>query len=159
MNLALHRPLHAGFAEKGKVGIPFYGSYDEVVAEFGAGTFDVFSTFYKHPNFFLEKGLTKNKCFFVRLADNTADAAALVLECSVYEVETVQYQKDPQGFRLTDINGDWIPKNVRGNRFTDEMTSIIRGGKRKQKFFFENIQAKGPDGTTRSLNPINLELK
>ena len=59
----------------------------------------------------------------------------------------------------TIINGDWIPKNVRGNRFSDEMTNIIRNGKRKQKFFFENIQAKGPDGSIRSLNPINLELK
>jgi hypothetical protein len=59
----------------------------------------------------------------------------------------------------TIINGDWIPKNVRGNRFSDEITSIIRNGKRKQKFFFENIQAKGPDGSIRSLNPVNLELK
>ena len=59
----------------------------------------------------------------------------------------------------TIVNGDWIPKNIRGNRFSDEMTSIIRNGKRKQKFFFENIQAKGPDGSIRSLNPINLELK
>jgi hypothetical protein len=59
----------------------------------------------------------------------------------------------------TILNGDWIPKNVRGNRFTDEINGIIRNGKREQKFFFENIQAKGPDGSIRSLNPINLELK
>jgi len=57
------------------------------------------------------------------------------------------------------INGDWIPKNVRGNQFTKEISNIIRNGKRKQKFFFEKIQAKGPDGTIRSLNPVNLELK
>ncbi len=57
------------------------------------------------------------------------------------------------------INGDWIPKNVRGNQFTKEINNIIKNGKRKQKFFFEKIQAKGPDGTIRSLNPINLELK
>ncbi len=59
----------------------------------------------------------------------------------------------------TIINGDYIPKNVKGNRFTKEITNIIRNGKRKQKFFFDNIRAKGPDGTIRSLNPINLELK
>lgn len=59
----------------------------------------------------------------------------------------------------TIINGDWLPKNVRGNRFNDEINDIIRNGKRKQKFFFENIQAKGPDGTIRSLNPVNIELK
>jgi len=57
------------------------------------------------------------------------------------------------------INGDWIPKNVRGNQFTKEISNIIRNGKRKQKFFFEKIQAKGPDGSIRSLNPVNLELK
>jgi len=59
----------------------------------------------------------------------------------------------------TIINGDWIPKNVRGNIFSKEIQTIIRNGKRKQKFFFENIQAKGPDGSIRSLNSINLELK
>lgn len=59
----------------------------------------------------------------------------------------------------TIINGDLIPKNVRGNQFTEEINSLIRSGKRKQKFIFGNIQAKGPDGTIRSLNPINLELK
>ena len=59
----------------------------------------------------------------------------------------------------TIINGDWIPKNVTGNRFSSEISGIIRNGRAKQKFFFENIQAKGPDGTVRSLNPVNLELR
>jgi hypothetical protein len=59
----------------------------------------------------------------------------------------------------TIMNGDWVQKNVKGNIFTDEVNAIIRNGKRKQKFFFEKIQAQGPDGTLRSLNPINLELK
>jgi len=59
----------------------------------------------------------------------------------------------------TFINGDWIPKNVKGNRFSQEILDVIRNGKRDQKFFFENIQAKGPDGTTRSLNPVNLQIK
>ncbi len=59
----------------------------------------------------------------------------------------------------TIMNGDWVQKNVKGNMFSDEVKTIIRNGKRKQKFFFEKIQAKGPDGTIRSLNPINLELK
>lgn len=59
----------------------------------------------------------------------------------------------------TFVNGDWIPKNVKGNRFTQEILDVIRNGKRDQKFFFENIQAKGPDGTTRSLNPVNLQIK
>jgi len=49
------------------------------------------------------------------------------------------------------INGDWFEKNIKGNVFTEEVAKIIRNGKRKQKFFFDNIQATGPDGTIRSL--------
>lgn len=59
----------------------------------------------------------------------------------------------------TYINGDYIPKNVSGNRFVPAITKFIRNSKRKQKFIFENIQAKGPDGSIRSLNPISLEIK
>ena len=59
----------------------------------------------------------------------------------------------------TIMNGDWVQKNIKGNMFTDEVNKIIRNGKRKQKFFFEKIQATGPDGSIRSLNPVNLELK
>lgn len=59
----------------------------------------------------------------------------------------------------TIINGDWIPKSTRGNRFTAEMTELIRNARRGQKFFFENIQASGPDGTTRTLNLISLTIK
>ncbi len=60
---------------------------------------------------------------------------------------------------VTVINGDWVTKNIKGNIFTEEVNKIIRNGKRKQKFFFEKIQATGPDGSIRSLNPVNLELK
>jgi gliding motility-associated protein GldM len=59
----------------------------------------------------------------------------------------------------TIINGDWIPQNVTGNRFTPNILKLIRNARPHQKFFFENIEAKGPDGTIRSLNPISLEIK
>lgn len=59
----------------------------------------------------------------------------------------------------TIINGDFIPKTTRGNRFSAEMIQLIQNARRGQKFFFENIQATGEDGTTRTLNPINLTIK
>ena len=59
----------------------------------------------------------------------------------------------------TIINGDWIPKTTRGNTFSEEMVNIIRNARSKQKFFFENIQAVGPDGTKRTLGTINLTIK
>lgn len=58
----------------------------------------------------------------------------------------------------TIINGDWVPKRASGNRFTSEMQEIIRNSRRGQKFFFENIQAQGPDGTRRTLSPVNLTI-
>jgi len=57
------------------------------------------------------------------------------------------------------LNGDWIPKNVTGNRFTPEIEKLIRTAQPHQKFFFENIVAKGPDGSIRTLNPISLEIQ
>ncbi len=63
------------------------------------------------------------------------------------------------GFRMaTIINGDWVPKRGSGNRFSSEMQDIIRNSRRGQKFFFENIQAEGPDGSKRTLNAINLTI-
>jgi gliding motility-associated protein GldM len=58
----------------------------------------------------------------------------------------------------TIINGDWVPKRGSGNRFSGEIEDMIRNSRRGQKFFFENIQAQGPDGTQRTLNTINLTI-
>jgi gliding motility-associated protein GldM len=58
----------------------------------------------------------------------------------------------------TIINGDWVPKRGSGNRFSGEMQDIIRNARKGQKFFFEAIQAEGPDGTRRKLSPINLTI-
>ena len=58
----------------------------------------------------------------------------------------------------TIINGDWVPKRASGNQLTSEMQDIIRNSRRGQKFFFENIQAQGPDGTRRTLSPVNLTI-
>lgn len=63
-------------------------------------------------------------------------------------------------FKMTYVvGGDLQSKRNSGNRFSDEMKNIIQNAKKGQKFYFENIQAEGPDGTTRSLNPISLEIK
>ena len=107
--LALHRPMFLSFAERGPIGVPMYGSYEEHAATFGKGTFDVFSPYYRHPNLFAEKSLQNNKVFFVRLASLTAKSSTLILECSVYEKPIIQYQKDAQGFRVKDTDGNFIP--------------------------------------------------
>ena len=63
-------------------------------------------------------------------------------------------------FRMaTIVGGDWISKRASGNGFSEEMISQIQKSRKGQKFFFENIQAEGPDKIVRSLNPISLEIK
>jgi gliding motility-associated protein GldM len=57
------------------------------------------------------------------------------------------------------VNGDYLTIKAKGNTFSPDIKKRIRSAKRKQKFLFENIQALGPDGSKRSLNPVNLELK
>lgn len=65
-----------------------------------------------------------------------------------------------KSFRMTTIvGGDGVSKRGNGNRLTDEMISMIQNARKGQKFFFENIQAEGPDKIPRSLNPISLEIK
>jgi hypothetical protein len=65
-----------------------------------------------------------------------------------------------KSFRMTTIiGGDGVSKRANGNRFSEEMISMIQNARKGQKFFFENIQAEGPDKIPRSLSPISLEIK
>ncbi len=47
----------------------------------------------------------------------------------------------------------------KGNRITKEQKTILRGLSSKQKIFFENIKAVGPDGRTRELGTISFTVK
>lgn len=46
-----------------------------------------------------------------------------------------------------------------GGVFNAETLKFIQNAGHGQKLYFENITAKGPDGMTRTLNPINIEIK
>lgn len=59
---------------------------------------------------------------------------------------------------VTIINGDWIPQKVYGGKFPYTVERVIINGKRKQQLFFLHIQAKGPGGIIRNLNPIHFEI-
>jgi gliding motility-associated protein GldM len=84
-------------------------------------------------------------------------AGAIIPEMRGFEFD-LYFQITSYSF-TTLINGDFFTIKAKGNTFSKDIVKRIRSGKRKQKFFFENIQAKGPDGSKRSLNPVNLELK
>jgi gliding motility-associated protein GldM len=55
--------------------------------------------------------------------------------------------------------GDVFPLQGKGNLLTEEMKNFIRNSKRGDKIWLENIMAKGPDGSTRRLGTISLEIK
>jgi len=84
-------------------------------------------------------------------------AGAIIPEMRGFEFDL--YFKITSYSFTTLINGDFFTIKAKGNVFSKDIIKRIRSGKRKGKFFFENIQAKGPDGSKRSLNPVNLELK
>lgn len=107
--LALHRPIFFSIAERGPVGVPVYGNFTRLSGRFGAGTFDMLSKYYRHPTLFLERSLRNQNSFFVRLASEDAKVATLVLECRVHHQPVIQYEKDADGYRITDENGDYIP--------------------------------------------------
>lgn len=55
-------------------------------------------------------------------------------------------------------SGDIYQKSISGNQFTEELKKFIRGARRGQKIWIENIVAKGPDGN-RKLATVSLEIK
>jgi hypothetical protein len=62
-------------------------------------------------------------------------------------------------FTMTmNIKGDLIEKNAIGNKLTADMITMINAAATGTKIYFENIKAVGPDGSTRTLNSINLKL-
>lgn len=67
---------------------------------------------------------------------------------------------DIQSFTMGTIRngGDWFRWRTNGNRFSGEMSEAIKNASKGQKLFFENIQAKGPDGSIRTLNSIILTI-
>ena len=77
------------------------------------------------------------------------------------DFEFGDYQYNIVSYTLgTVVGGDYKTSGtVRGGRFNQEVLDMIKSARHGQRFFFENIQAKGPDGVNRTLNPINIEIK
>lgn len=108
--LPLHVPIFIGFAEKGELDVPQYGSYSELVELLGEGTFDAYSDHFKYPNVFARKALEYQKVFYVRVAPDDAATATAVVECIVTpNVMMTQYQRDSEGGIVLDGNGDPVP--------------------------------------------------
>ncbi len=77
------------------------------------------------------------------------------------DFEFGDFQYNIVSYTLATISGGDYKSSgtIKGGRFNQEVNDMIRSARKGQKLFFENIQAKGPDGMTRTLNPINIEIK
>jgi gliding motility-associated protein GldM len=70
-----------------------------------------------------------------------------------FNYEIVSYQMST--YRGGDLQ---TTGTIKGNIFNETAMNFIKNASKGQKLYFERIQAKGPDGTMRTLNPINLEI-
>lgn len=60
---------------------------------------------------------------------------------------------------LTNIDGFDETIKVRGSTISPQAKVLIRKAKRKSRVIFEQIKARGPDGTVRKLNDIVIKLR
>ena len=59
----------------------------------------------------------------------------------------------------TVVAGALMEEKIRGNKIPKKIKDIIKKSKRNSKVYFENIEVKMPDGTTRLLGPISFKLQ
>ena len=158
--LPLHRPLFLIMAEKGKVGVPVWGDYTDMKAEFGEATFDKYSAFFKHSTLFAKEAMKYQKVFCVRVADADASAATLVLEAQVtVNADIPQYEKDGDGFRQVDVNGDWIPsEDPPGTPVTETGIEIVWVARALAEGETVATLAPTSDGDTTSYPILALEV-
>lgn len=58
----------------------------------------------------------------------------------------------------TSIQGAIVEEKIQGNRLSGKALDYINSAKKNQKFYFEKIQVKMPDGTVRELSPVSLKV-
>ncbi len=59
----------------------------------------------------------------------------------------------------TIVKGYTVDKHSNSARFTNEQLRMIKGSRRNQKVYIEDIKAVGPDGTTRNLPTIVFKIQ
>ena len=59
---------------------------------------------------------------------------------------------------FTDQMGNLIPEISNGSRFSERQREQFKRLKPGKSFFISNIKAKGPDGITRDISPMEVAL-
>jgi len=57
------------------------------------------------------------------------------------------------------LKGSFVTETSQSNRLSPNMASLLKSAGAGTKVYFENIRAKGPDGTVRKIPGVNLKVK
>jgi hypothetical protein len=108
--LPFHTPLFPIQAAKGPDGLKWIDNYNYAVSLYGADTFDPNSKWYTRESLYMQTALQSgNACYAIRLIDNNAAPASLVLEAQLQHLNVPQYQRDSDGNFILDEYDAPIP--------------------------------------------------
>lgn len=108
--LPLHRPVFVIRAEKGPINVPVWiDTVNLFRATFGEQTLNTRSKYFSSAALHVNECLKRCGCYVVRVADETAEIATMLLSVEVTEQAVPQYQRDVRGAFIKDENGDLVP--------------------------------------------------
>lgn len=109
--IPLHLPLFFIMAEKGPVGTPVLCDEATAYAVFGDLTFDPTKPYFNHQQMFAKYAMGYQQVYLLRVADDKATTAGIVVEATLAKTNVTQYKKDTLGHRVMDgITGLPEPK-------------------------------------------------
>lgn len=157
------QPLHVPFffiqAEKGPINVPVEDVYDNLVKIFGSRTFDPTGPFWTHQNLFVMAASKAAKVTVIRLADQTAVPASLVVELTATKGQIPVYKTDASGDRVVDTTGAWVhDTNTDGSPKTAEGWTLSLGTRTlKSTESYDNL-GKTVLATDAQQNPTSIKV-
>lgn len=84
-------------------------------------------------------------------------AKAMIAKLENFEFEGVRF--DIMSYDVSAVlKGNLVTKSIKGANVSDDLKQIINNLKSGNKFYFENIKAKGPDGSVRDLGSMAIKV-
>ena len=120
----LNVPFGFIMSERGTPGAIYFGGAKELYPVLGATTFSSSSAYYNPATQFIDTAMAGQGVEVMRLVDPAATTATLALFVSVTPVAAmIQYQVGSNGARLTDSNGNYIPRTQTVGGVTSNITA------------------------------------
>jgi hypothetical protein len=129
----LNVPFFFLMAERGIPGNIYFGGSAQLTQAFGSTTFDPTGKYFNVSSLFAGTAMAAQGVCAMRLVDPAATTATIALFVSVTAEDVTQYQKDVSGARLTDDDGDFVPRLA-----VDGVTALVEPGV-KIKWFVREL--------------------